>query len=347
MINYKINDAYNDFSGLNPYVVIIGASNSLMKDGWGYFFKKEFSENYDVINLSLGATSSVYISYVVSQNKKLLSNAKFVIFEPFVNDVSFYKVSLSHTVLELALSYYYSFMSTVNSNFIVLLLPTKKRINNISANNVYKMHLFFSKFYGAFVVDCHPFFYKNGHLLDHAFKDDAHLSPEFSFIAAKNVAEVINSDFFRSRSRVVNADYEDNIKVLSVSTTNDLELRNSSYFSVSVSTKSCINIKMSRDYILGGILHWFNMQNNFIDIFGSGFYQKVNLRSVFLKMSSFPFLCTGPVKISLTGGIGVSEVVFFKRKYLLDSMTRYSLKPSEVNHMYTYLDVCFSQNMEM
>ncbi|WP_162989541.1 SGNH/GDSL hydrolase family protein [Comamonas sp. lk] len=294
-IEYKIN-SLADVNSQEEYIVIIGASNSLMKNGWAFHFSRIFSGNR-IINLSLGATCSSYIAFVFLMFRDILDGAKYVIVEPFVNDVSFFgNGDISIQTLSTCMDYYYGSGIGLSDKTIILLLPTRKRIFDIEFNPVYRAHVQMARRSNAKLLDCHPFFSTlSEDNLDKAFDDPAHLNSDYAFEIANWVVSYINNQ----PSYRISSDFEfsrkSDIFYIDVSDSESSIFRSNSLFAsklMKLEKKTFIDI--SPDLSLLGILHWSEFHENCFRISSCGNVQQGSLKSKYLKLTSFPFNIRGP-----------------------------------------------------
>ena len=291
IIEYGLNtDDYTD-----DYIVIVGASNSLMSQGWAYYFTKKLN-SYKVINLSLGATSSSYIALVFLTHRKLLENAKYIIIEPFVNDVSFVgNKDFTRTAFITCIDYYYNLDATISKKILVLLLPTQKRIHGYYDNEVYKAHLYYASQAGATILDCHPYFASlDTGQIDAAFKDPAHLGCNFAELISDWVVNLIQGN--ANHNEFIHFGHQSKSRMFYVNApTADNKVRKStSLFSCNlVELKDKLVVEVPYDHSLIGILHWSNMNENFFKLSACGQVSYGQLKSKYLKLTSLPFNVNG------------------------------------------------------
>lgn len=295
-IEYKIN-YFPDIDFEKDYIVIIGASNSMMNNGWAYHFSEIFGKNR-VVNLSLGATCSSYIAFVFLMYRDILEGAKYIIIEPFVNDVSFFgNKEISTEVLATCMSYYY--FSGFGDKIIVLLLPTKKRIYNIDLNVVYNAHIRMASKSNVKILDCHPFFSNlTEEGVDQAFTDPAHLNSDYSFAIANWVASYISKNLLIKSLSDIKYNSPSELFYFGL---NDLEpsvFKSSSLFSCKLmDLAGQIFVDIPHDFNLLGILHWSDYDENLFKIKSCGYVQQGFLRSKYLKLTSLSFNICGPFSI--------------------------------------------------
>ncbi|MCH7372355.1 hypothetical protein [Aeromonas sp. MR16] len=294
IIEHKINNL-NARTCNDEYIVIIGASNSLMSQGWAYFFTKKIAL-YQVINLSLGATSSSYIALIFLIHRKLLDNAKYIIVEPFVNDVSFVgNKELTKAALLTCIDYYYNFDATISKKLIVLLLPTQKRIHGIFSNDIYKAHLYYAAQSNVTILDCHPYFESLDDIqIKSAFKDPAHLNCKFSELISNWIIKFIEN--WNDEDRTSNLKCKSKSRMFYVPPpSSTIRIRKStSLFSCDiVELKDKLVVEVPFDHSLIGILHWSDMNENLFKISSCGQLAHGLLRSKYLKLTSLPFDVNG------------------------------------------------------
>lgn len=169
-------------------VVLLGGSNSVIING---FQKGLRQDNIELINLSLGATSSIQNLYETIRNKDILFSSDLIITESNINDI--YEVyskcsSGNINIIFRDLNWLYEELSVFNKCVMVLILPyfigEYNKINNINRELVSKFNFN--------LIDLHQYYIDNN-LIDFSKNpDNAHQLEHIMEKLGKNIANNIS-----------------------------------------------------------------------------------------------------------------------------------------------------------
>ena len=149
-------------------ITLLGGSNSILKSG----FITGLKEENEVLELALGATTSLQnLNSVIRHNKQILTT-KIIITESNVNDIhaTHRNIVPINIIIKNIDNYYYE-LSKLNINVIVLLLPLNTKIfKNYSIIN--NCHIYNCNIYGFGVIDLSSKF----ELQENFLKDILHIN---------------------------------------------------------------------------------------------------------------------------------------------------------------------------
>jgi hypothetical protein len=308
-----------DVSGERGYVVIIGSSNGLTKWGWVSHFVKFWTGN--VINLCLGATNSTYIAFVIAANRDLIIGAKFIILEPFVNDVSHVgNKELTVEAFRACIDVIYNGDPRIVAKTFVLLLPRLNRISNIESNFVYQVHLSHAITSGTTVLDCHPYFQSLPEAeVQRLFTDPGHQDDRTSERIARWLTDFFCTQPISGGELVAcdvigETEFDSRVAYVPVIAGKNRKTQESSLFCCEVFGGDEFFVECSFDSMLLGILHWSGDNENPIRISSCGAVNFASLRSPYLKLSSFSFVPRGSFLLQKESDhhLGVAGFLFYR-----------------------------------
>lgn len=278
-------------------VLVIGASNSIIKGGWYEQFKKDYDDIFDILNISLGACTSVYIAYQMNRNMNLFLEADVVILEPFVNDVSHLpNKQVSKSNLFAAIDYIYQFCAYIEKLTIALILPTEKRLSNYKGNMVYKKHMENISKHNIFSLDFHPQFSLANVDTSKYFLDPAHIDLQFAQHLGTKLGELINSAVLE---KPLVSEKPDIRYVEIFPKSRRVQKKESSKFSANLRTiTDSYHVEAREGMVLCGILHWNEVNNLSIFVKANDEVFRWDFSSKFLKLSSPPLDVTGSFSLS-------------------------------------------------
>ncbi|MFA0426722.1 SGNH/GDSL hydrolase family protein [Vibrio sp. 10N.222.51.C5] len=274
------------------------------------------TNEYNIINLSLGGCTSLLLAYQIDHHFNLLSSADLVIIEPIVNDISYLPNKLiEKSVLFNSIEYIYGVLSKISCPIITLLIPTQKRLNGYKSNEVYLKHIREANQCNVFVIDLFPHFRNYPEL---GFLDPGHIGLQAAWSIGKSIQKVItyllsyDSKLLEVEGAISPA--ATIYKYLKVAEKAGIDKSNSRYSCKTVSER--LTLKIAEDCLLVGFLHWCDINDAKLKINVNACKRKeILLKSKYLRISSpnEPILLSAGDLITLdfdrVGG-GLSELIF-------------------------------------
>lgn len=268
-----------------PKVLIVGTSNSIIKNGWFESFYERYNKEFNIINLSLGACTSVYISYQISLNKRLFMEADIILIEPIVNDISYLpNKQISEGVLFTSIEYIYTFISSLGKKCFTLLLPTLKRTEFYFNNKVYLEHMKNAKKFGVYWIDLHPLFSKEINIIEKLFLDPGHINLELAYHLGIEIGKILKTPLLEKipPPKIQAVKYE----ILCLKD-ESLAVKTSSKYSTTLKeVKSGFKVDIPKGYRLAGIMHWNNKNQIKVNLKAKDKIVEVELKGKYLKLTS-------------------------------------------------------------
>jgi hypothetical protein len=183
--------------------VLLGGSNSVTSHG----LQDGLSHNLRLTNLALGASSVIQNLYEVIRNGEVISQADVVISESNVNDS--YNVANLNVDAEFILQQieaFYSELSSINPNCIVLLLPLQRANPKVESSTlvdrVNRMHRQCATRYGFHTVDVvHAWSIYDDKSVNMLMADQRHPNHAYMYNIGRSIGEFVVDKINVLRSR--------------------------------------------------------------------------------------------------------------------------------------------------
>ena len=283
----------------NKRVIVIGASNSLITNGWFFSFLRQVSD-YEVINLSLGACTTLYINYQLSTNYNLIKSADLILVEPIVNDISYLPNGMiSESILFSAIDNMYSSFSNLSIPIVTLLIPTERRTASYFDNPVYKKHINGINKANSYVIDLHPLFFSAKDKLSSLFLNPGHIDLNLSNHLGKVVRDLIEKILFKKYVSVRHG--EEILPKYEIIEANELGLsdnedKENNMFGAKLSSiERSLLLEIPEHKALAGIMHWNNINDGSVLVKNKSgeLLTEFKLKGKYLKLSSPSVNLTG------------------------------------------------------
>lgn len=179
-------------------IAIIGTSNSVMTRGWANALRKISPEHWEIENLSLGASPSLYGSFAISR-EKVAENFDFALLDFTVNDQQFLDISnLSRDYLAASYAGMLRHFATENARCapICLFLPQRAFALEGKGTDAYSICTSICERYDVEYIDGFATvqrLVKAGIGVDEIFADWGHLTPEYQIIMAEKVLDFLSN----------------------------------------------------------------------------------------------------------------------------------------------------------
>lgn len=247
-------------------VVIVGTSNSLIKNG----FKEGFSNSKDlqITNLSIGGCCAIQHVERMLSHQKIMVEADILILDSLVNDIVFSMTGEAEIPFMLdAITAMYEIASSMNKPVFSVLFPTKHHLGEIEGNELYEHHISECKRLSIAVIDLYSIC--NGMVSKEiGFLDGPHIAPVFSkivgdalgiYCAGKHNFRAFDKANYQPPSRNV-GEYQYLVRNLPFelkdsSEFNVIEKKNSQFLEKFIFLKSTLQLEVINAELLG-ILQW-------------------------------------------------------------------------------------------
>ncbi|MCX2808146.1 hypothetical protein OQH60_07280 [Campylobacter sp. MIT 21-1685] len=201
-------------------VVLLGASNSLIKNGLCSGLRE--NDEFDIINLALGASSCTQNLYEAVRNRRILEEAELIITESNVVDINLSGDASMNFTLELFyrnVNWLYAYLYFLNKKILCLILPrfatNYKIINNIHRKLALK--------YGFNVIDLHKYYEENNLQEFHHRMDSVH--PQAGIMRELGKSIINNFALYKEP---LDLDIKNDNPVFSIVTPQDMKLEKGS-----------------------------------------------------------------------------------------------------------------------
>lgn len=308
---------------LKPKVLILGTSNSIIKGGWFSSFYAKYKNDFDIINLSLGACTSVYLSYQITLNEKIFKEADIIIIEPIVNDISYLpNRQINESTLMTSIRHIYEYISSLKKVCFTLLLPTLKRTNLYFKNNVYLEHAKHAKALGFHIIDLHPLYYKELKLIDSLFLDPGHINLQFAHHLGGEIGKMLKI----KELEITSGEHarEGIYKIIKPELGPLRAKRNSKYTASLNGVSMGTHVSLPYGYELAGMLHWNDKNRIEIEIKSDDKKTIVELKGKYLKLTSPPDAITSSFEILAAN----NEIVYISEFLLQKTDAATYINPS-------------------
>jgi hypothetical protein len=282
-------------------IVVIGSSNSLISHGWFFSFLENLS-NFEVINLSLGACTTMYINYQLQLNRSLIENADLIVVEPIVNDISYLPNGMiSENILMSAIDSMYVSLYSLNVPIITLLLPTERRTASYLKNIVYKKHIQKIEEIGSYLIDLHPLFSAVKNKFSSLFLNPGHidlnLASHLGHLLSTLIEKTLQIEKVQNDANLTLAARYEIIDAKKLGLTN-IASKDSNMFEADVAVlKEQLQVNVPKNKRLVGITHWNKVNDVCIMIKNQEDNEifPFKLKGKYLKLSSPSVDLTGPL----------------------------------------------------
>lgn len=269
----------------DPKVLIVGTSNSIIKNGWFESFYERYNKEFNIINLSLGACTSVYISYQISLNKRLFMEADIILLEPIVNDISYLpNKQISEDILFTSIEHIYSFIGSLGKPCFTLLLPTLKRTEFYYKNKVYLEHMKNAKKFRVYWIDLHPLFSKEINEIEQLFLDPGHINLDLAYHLGIEIGQILKAPLLEEApsKKTLPVKYE----ILCFKDEGLIVKTSSKYSATLKEVQTGFKVDIPQGYRLAGILHWNNKNQIKVNLKTENKVVDIELKGKYLKLTS-------------------------------------------------------------
>lgn len=282
-------DHKNDFpKNEKNNILVIGTSNSIIRGGWFESFNNKLSSQFNIINLSLGSCTSLYLAYQVVTNSELFLNSDIIIIEPIVNDISHLpNKQITQETLFQAIDFLYTFIGSLNKKSFTLLLPTQKRTAQFYNNIVYQKHISSARSNSIIPIDLHPLFESQLCNLERLFLDPGHINLDLAFHLGETIGDVIKFNNLEKNDLSFKiSDVNNTYKIIELK--KNSHKKNSQFEAELLKLDDSIFIDIPDGYQLCGIMHWndHNLTNIETITSGSNNSESIELKSKYLKLTT-------------------------------------------------------------
>ncbi|MBW8284132.1 MAG: hypothetical protein K0M55_11050 [Rhizobium sp.] len=177
-------------------IAIIGTSNSVMTRGWANALKKISPEHWEIENLSLGASPSLYGSFIISK-ENIADNFDYALLDFTINDQQF--LDISNLSLEYLAASYAGLLRHFATDEAVctpicVFLPQRAFAQEGKNTDAYNICTRICDHYGIDYIDGFATVQrlaKGGIGVDEIFADWGHLTPEYQIVMAEKVLDFL------------------------------------------------------------------------------------------------------------------------------------------------------------
>ncbi|WP_258108701.1 hypothetical protein [Campylobacter lari] len=176
-------------------IVLIGASNSRVPGGLQAGLDQD---NVNLVNLSLGSTSSLHKLYSLKRdcNKEVISKADLIIIEANIVDTHILFASKLNVILR-NIQFLYNELASLNNKILILNLFERRNIKkNLEAYKINNLHRYNVNKYGFNIIDIDEYIKKN-YLSDFFLSPDPnHMLSSIMYQLGKNIIDNIDNFYY-------------------------------------------------------------------------------------------------------------------------------------------------------
>lgn len=173
--------------------VIVGNSNCVLRRGFGATLVDRLAaEGYDVVNLSVGGSCSLFHIYVWHERRALLEQADLIVLDSMIIDISHHRQRfLSSEQVQRSVDHMYALYSTLPGRVVSVLFPSLRYVDSFRDLEVYRLHRASVLRHGVDVLDLYRLVAELGDTADDVFRNDNHLRPRFAAGIAAQLCDVL------------------------------------------------------------------------------------------------------------------------------------------------------------
>lgn len=164
------------------HAVIVGNSNCVFRFGFSkVVIDRLTAEGYDVYNLSMGGSCSLFHVHMFHQYRQLLETADLVILDSMIIDLYHRKKgTLSADQVERSINDMYALYSTLPGRVVSVYFPSMAYVRSFRDVDVYEFHRKSTQLHGIDVLDIYAEVDKHQGDVEELFMKDSHLHLEYS-----------------------------------------------------------------------------------------------------------------------------------------------------------------------